>query len=256
MPGCCVVRPPPPPVQVICLDNFFTGSKDNIAHLLDKENFELIRHDVSAGGPPDAGAGSRHAPPLLLPLHAAWARGHSHIAPNCPSSVYPDVLRWWSPSCWRLIRSSTWPAPPPPCTTSETLSAPAAAIWSWGVQSWQVGRLRARPARKGRPDGRLGAPSGRFLVSRTEQCDRQAVFPAHCLAWVCWMVSATCAPAGPPPPPPSQQVQPHQDHQDVVHRHHEHAGPGQALPRPLPHLLHLRGLRRPAAAPADRRVLG
>ena len=32
--------------QVICLDNFFTGSKDNIAHLLDKPNFELIRHDV------------------------------------------------------------------------------------------------------------------------------------------------------------------------------------------------------------------
>ncbi|KAL4441845.1 hypothetical protein ABPG77_003761 [Micractinium sp. CCAP 211/92] len=32
--------------HVICLDNFFTGSKDNIAHLLDKENFELIRHDV------------------------------------------------------------------------------------------------------------------------------------------------------------------------------------------------------------------
>ena len=32
--------------DVICLDNFFTGSKDNIAHLLDRENFELIRHDV------------------------------------------------------------------------------------------------------------------------------------------------------------------------------------------------------------------
>ena len=32
--------------HVICLDNFFTGSKDNIAHLLGKPNFELIRHDV------------------------------------------------------------------------------------------------------------------------------------------------------------------------------------------------------------------
>lgn len=32
--------------QVICLDNFFTGSKDNVAHLLDKKNFEIIRHDV------------------------------------------------------------------------------------------------------------------------------------------------------------------------------------------------------------------
>jgi UDP-glucuronate decarboxylase len=32
--------------EVICLDNFFTGSKQNIVHLLDNPNFELIRHDV------------------------------------------------------------------------------------------------------------------------------------------------------------------------------------------------------------------
>ncbi len=32
--------------EVICLDNFFTGSRDNIAHLLDHPRFELIRHDV------------------------------------------------------------------------------------------------------------------------------------------------------------------------------------------------------------------
>eukprot|EP00210_Caulerpa_lentillifera_P002523 g2420.t1 len=32
--------------KVICLDNFFTGSKENVAHLIDKPNFELIRHDV------------------------------------------------------------------------------------------------------------------------------------------------------------------------------------------------------------------
>ena len=28
------------------MDNFFTGSKENIAHLIGKTNFELIRHDV------------------------------------------------------------------------------------------------------------------------------------------------------------------------------------------------------------------
>ena len=33
--------------DVICLDNFFTGSKDNIVHLLGNPNFELIRHDVT-----------------------------------------------------------------------------------------------------------------------------------------------------------------------------------------------------------------
>lgn len=32
--------------HVICLDNFFTGTKDNVKSLLDKPNFELIRHDV------------------------------------------------------------------------------------------------------------------------------------------------------------------------------------------------------------------
>jgi UDP-glucuronate decarboxylase len=33
--------------DVICLDNFFTSQKSNVAHLLDCSNFELIRHDVT-----------------------------------------------------------------------------------------------------------------------------------------------------------------------------------------------------------------
>jgi len=33
--------------DVICLDNFFTGDKRNITHLLGRANFELIRHDVT-----------------------------------------------------------------------------------------------------------------------------------------------------------------------------------------------------------------
>ena len=33
--------------EVICLDNFFTGSKANIVHLLDHPYFELVRHDVT-----------------------------------------------------------------------------------------------------------------------------------------------------------------------------------------------------------------
>ena len=33
--------------EVICVDNFFTGSKMNIVHLLDNPYFELIRHDVT-----------------------------------------------------------------------------------------------------------------------------------------------------------------------------------------------------------------
>ena len=33
--------------DVLCVDNFFTGTKDNIAHLLGNPHFELMRHDVT-----------------------------------------------------------------------------------------------------------------------------------------------------------------------------------------------------------------
>jgi UDP-glucuronate decarboxylase len=32
--------------EVICLDNFFTGSKSNVAHLLSNSRFEIVRHDL------------------------------------------------------------------------------------------------------------------------------------------------------------------------------------------------------------------
>ena len=33
--------------NVLCVDNYFTGTKNNIAHLLDNHQFELMRHDVT-----------------------------------------------------------------------------------------------------------------------------------------------------------------------------------------------------------------
>jgi UDP-glucuronate decarboxylase len=33
--------------EVLCVDNFFTGTKANIAHLMDDKRFELLRHDVT-----------------------------------------------------------------------------------------------------------------------------------------------------------------------------------------------------------------
>lgn len=33
--------------EVICLDNFFTGQKSNVFHLMDNHRFELVRHDVT-----------------------------------------------------------------------------------------------------------------------------------------------------------------------------------------------------------------
>jgi UDP-glucuronate decarboxylase len=33
--------------DVLCVDNFYTSSKANVAHLLNEPNFELMRHDVT-----------------------------------------------------------------------------------------------------------------------------------------------------------------------------------------------------------------
>ena len=33
--------------EVLCLDNFFTGRRENVMHLLDQPRFELVRHDVT-----------------------------------------------------------------------------------------------------------------------------------------------------------------------------------------------------------------
>ena len=32
---------------ILCVDNFFTGTRRNIEHLLDHKHFEVIRHDVT-----------------------------------------------------------------------------------------------------------------------------------------------------------------------------------------------------------------
>ena len=51
--------------EVICIDNFFTGRKSNIQHLLNNPNFELIRHDITE--------------PIRLEIDRIW-----HLA--CPAS--------------------------------------------------------------------------------------------------------------------------------------------------------------------------
>ena len=33
--------------EVACVDNFFTGSRQNVAHLIANPSFEIIRHDVT-----------------------------------------------------------------------------------------------------------------------------------------------------------------------------------------------------------------
>jgi len=33
--------------EVICVDNYFTGQKSNVVHLLDDDYFEIVRHDIT-----------------------------------------------------------------------------------------------------------------------------------------------------------------------------------------------------------------
>jgi UDP-glucuronate decarboxylase len=33
--------------DVLCVDNFFSGTRDNVSHLMDNRSFELMRHDVT-----------------------------------------------------------------------------------------------------------------------------------------------------------------------------------------------------------------
>ena len=33
--------------MVLCVDNYYTGTKENVAHLLDNHRFEVIRHDIT-----------------------------------------------------------------------------------------------------------------------------------------------------------------------------------------------------------------
>ncbi len=58
--------------EVICLDNYFTGRKDNISAWIGHSRFELIRHDVTE--------------PIKLEVDRIW-----HLA--CPASpIPPDAL--------------------------------------------------------------------------------------------------------------------------------------------------------------------
>jgi len=71
--------------EVVCLDNFFTGRRANIRHLLDHKNFELIRHDV--------------VEPILLDLNVVAAK--TGMLPT--GEIVSEVAR--------LFRETKLPAP-------------------------------------------------------------------------------------------------------------------------------------------------
>ena len=60
--------------EVLCVDNFFTGSRRNVEHLLDEPNFELMRHDVT------------------LPLHVEVDRIYNLACPASPPHYQHDPV--------------------------------------------------------------------------------------------------------------------------------------------------------------------
>lgn len=68
--------------EVLCLDNFFTGRKKNVQHLLNKPYFELIRHDVTL--------------PILLEVdriyHLACPASPIHYQYNAIKTIKANVL--------------------------------------------------------------------------------------------------------------------------------------------------------------------
>lgn len=61
--------------DVLCVDNFFTGSKENVSHLLGKPNFELMRHDVT------------------LPLYVEVERIYNLACPASPLHYQHDSIQ-------------------------------------------------------------------------------------------------------------------------------------------------------------------
>ncbi len=68
--------------NIICVDNFFTGAKCNIDHLLDHHRFELIRHDVTFRSV-DAGANNQRT------------RSRRNACLRNSKSVHPQVEDYW-----------------------------------------------------------------------------------------------------------------------------------------------------------------
>jgi nucleoside-diphosphate-sugar epimerase len=92
--------------DVLCVDNYFTGRKDNIVHLLGEAHFEAMRHDVTHplyvevdeiyNLSPTPSAGSRIAKPTRLRSPAQMIRRRRSSSTMCSAScsaVSPTVAK-------------------------------------------------------------------------------------------------------------------------------------------------------------------
>src|SRR5260370_39023252 len=65
--------------DVLCVDNYLTGRRDNIAHLQSKPNFEALRHDIT------------------FPLYAEVDEIYNLACPASPSSYQFDPVHTTTP---------------------------------------------------------------------------------------------------------------------------------------------------------------
>ena len=80
--------------EVICVDNFYTGSKQNIVHLLDHPYFEVIRHDVTFPLYVEVDEIFNLACPAS-PIHWSWPT-KSRCAPPAVLGLVPWVRWVWT----------------------------------------------------------------------------------------------------------------------------------------------------------------
>jgi UDP-glucuronate decarboxylase len=76
--------------DVLCVDNYLTGRRANIVHLLSNPRFEAIRHDVTL--------------PLFVEVDAIF-----NFA--CPASPIISLIRWRRPKCRCMAQSTCWASP-------------------------------------------------------------------------------------------------------------------------------------------------
>ena len=77
--------------DVLCIDNFFTGSKANIAHLIGNPYFELMRHDVT------------------FPLYVEVDRIFNLACPASPIHYRMTPCKPLRPVCMAQSTCSDWP---------------------------------------------------------------------------------------------------------------------------------------------------
>ena len=76
--------------EVICVDNFYTGAKQNIAHLLENPYFEVIRHDV------------------CFPLYVEVDEIYNLACPASPIHYQFDPVQTTKTSVHGAINSAEW----------------------------------------------------------------------------------------------------------------------------------------------------